>query len=158
MSGVSWGSRQVATVLAAGLVTQIFPVDVPTTVSTVAYPPVGGGLVKRAIQGYIDDIAIESDAVNSGYVEIWDVSGLDRGAAKNANDSVLLTDTYVQANGKLIAIIQIKPAAGAGHPFGSYINMIPFSKGIGIRFVGTGGYVNISPVIEGGFMVQYIAG
>jgi len=157
MSGVSWGERTLSGVAANGVVTQLFPTTIVTTVSTATYPPSGGGLVKRAVNGRIDHITIESDGVNGGYVEIWDVTGLDRGASNNANDSVSLTDAYVDANGKLLATVMIKPAAGAGHPFGSSLGAIPFDKGLAMRYVGSG-VVNVAPVIEGGFMVQYIAG
>lgn len=156
MSGVYWGSREVADVTASGSATQLFPVGVPSTEDTTTYPPASDGKVKRATSGMIDHIDFESDGVNGGVVELWDVEGLDRGGSNNVNNDDLLTDAFLSANGTLIAKIQIKPSAGTGHPFGSTIGKIPFNKGLAVRFVGVAGVVNVAPYIEGGFLVQLV--
>lgn len=153
-----WGARDVGFVGAAGVVTQLFPVGCAAGVSTTTYPPAApGGLVRRACQGRYRKLDITGDGVNSGTVELWDVAGLDRGASNNVNSGgITMTDAYVTANGTLIAKRQIVGTGGTS--FTENDTDIPFSKGLAIRFVAAAGNISVSPDVEGGFMVQTVAG
>jgi hypothetical protein len=157
----AWGTRDVSAVLAGGAATQLFPNDLPACVATAAaYPPVGGGNVRRATEGVLQKIHIMSDGANGGVVELWDVCGLDRTAANNTNDQLLLTDAYLLANGKLIDSVRITGVDTYNYSMSLNLENLQFNKGLAVRFVNAGpaGKMTVSPFVTSGFMVQYVAG
>ena len=157
----SWGARTIAAVASNGNATQLYPTSIPTTVSTTTYPPAGGGLVKRPTEGSLIKLHISTDGTNGGTLEIWDVAGVDRGSSNNTNNSILLTDAWLQANGKLIDSLQITGTSTAGN-YEATLNMehIQFNQGLALRFwnVDIDGVITVAPYINSGFMVQYVAG
>lgn len=162
--GSPWGSRNVGSVASTGDATQLFPVQCAVGASTqTEYPPAApGGFVRTAIDGRIGKLLIESDGLNGGYCEVWDVAGLREGAAGNNNvnndgttTSILLTNAYLAANGTLLATVQVKPDVEGG-PFGYKVENIPFNKGLAVRFVSDDGHVKVSPFIEGGFRRVFV--
>lgn len=162
MSDVAWGTRTIAGVAAAGDATQLFPIGCPAAqmANTIAaYPPAVSGDVRRAIHGHIHIITVASDRVNGGYIELWDVSGLDRGAlaAGNVNNGDFLTDAYLTANGKMIDRVNVLGPSNEASGFNWYVEETPFNRGLALRYVG-GGSVFVSPFIAGGFSRQTIIG
>jgi WD40 repeat protein len=156
----AWGSRDISAVAATGNATQLFPNDTPATVSTAAYPPAGGGLVRRATAGVLQKLHIMSDGVNGGTLEIWDVEGVDRGASNNVNDQLLLTNAFLVANGKLIDTIRITGSSDNNYSIWVGLENLQFNKGLAVRFANAGpaGKVTVSPFVSSGFMVQHVAG
>lgn len=156
----AWGSRTIAAVVATGNATQLFPNDIPTTVATAVYPPVGGGLVRRPTEGVLQKIHIVTDGVNGGTIELWDVSGLDRGASNNTNDQLFLTNAWLVANGKLIDTMKITGTGTENYDLSLNMENLQFNKGLAIRFVNAGpaGSVTVSPFVTSGFMCNYVAG
>jgi hypothetical protein len=156
----AWGTRSISAVASNGNATQLFPNDITATVSTATYPPVGGGNVRRATEGVLQKLHIVSDGVNGGLVELWDVAGLDRGSSNNTNDQLLLSDAYLQANGKLIDTVRITGTGTDNYSVSLNMENLQFNKGLAVRFVNATptGAVQVSPFVTSGFMVQYIAG
>lgn len=156
----AWGTRTIAAVTATGNATQLFPNDITATVSTATYPPVGGGNVRRATEGVLQKIHGTSDGVNGGKLELWDVSGVDRGATNNTNDQLLLTNAYLLANGKLIDTLAVNGVGSENYSMSLNLENLQFNKGLAVRFVNAGpaGSIQVSPFVTSGFMVQYIAG
>ena len=156
----AWGTRTINAVASNGNATQLFPNDIPTTVSTATYPPVGGGNVRRATEGVLQKIHAASDGVNGGILELWDVAGLDRGADNNTNDQLLLTDAYLQANGKLIDSLRITGTGTENYDMSLNLENLQFNKGLAVRFWNStpAGTLKISPFVTSGFMVQHVAG
>lgn len=153
---VYWGSREVSGVAVNGVVTQLFPVGCPHSAMTstaAGWPPAAAGKVRFPVAGRLNRLTVTSDGVNGGYVELWDVGGLEQGAANNINSGGdTLTDAFVTANGTLIARENVQPAVAASAPLTSQFEHIPFNKGLAVRYVGDG-KVYIAPIVEGGFMV-----
>lgn len=156
-----WGSRNVSAVASNGVATQLYPTtggcNTRTNFAdTSTYPPATSGEVRRPIHGRVGRIEVTGDGTNGGLVELWDVAGLDRGASNNVNNdgataSNTLTDAYLTANGTKIGVVNI--TANTVVPFTATFDDIPFNKGLAIRYVdGGGGYVIVSPYVEGGFM------
>lgn len=156
----SWGTRDINAVAAAGDATQLFPNAIPTTVATVVYPPVGGGLVRRATEGVLQKIHIVPDGVNGGVVELWDVAGVDRGASNNTNDQLLLSNAYLVANGTLIDTVRVTGTGTENYDMSLNLENLQFNKGLALRFVNAGpaGKITVTPFVTSGFMVQYVAG
>lgn len=155
MSGSYWGARDVGFVASNGIATQLFPYPTPAAASmavTTTYPPTPGN-VRRPTHGRIISVKVTSDGSNAGYVELWDVAGLDRGASNNVNSGGdTVTDAYLIANGRMIEKAQIQATAGAD--FTTEFTDIPFNNGLAIRFVASAGVVSVAPMIEGGFMLR----
>lgn len=155
----SWGIITVSAVASNGVATQLFPDTVSTGGSTAAaYPPVGGGNVRRATEGYCEKFKIVPDGTNGGIVEVWDVAGLDRGATNNVNDGTSLTDAYLTANGRLIDKFRITGSAEQPYETNFAIHHHRFHNGLAVRFVGGAGSIDVIPFVENGFMIQYVGG
>ncbi len=158
MYGVAWGSRTVAGVASNGVATQLYPVGVPAAGSCAdtsgGWPPAASGLVRRPTAGRASNVHITGDGVNGGYVELWDVGGLDRGASDNVNSGGdTVTNAYLAANGRLLQVINIESSEGQAFAYGSQV--INFDRGLAVRYVGSGS-VYVAPYCEGGFMVQAV--
>lgn len=158
----SWGTINITAVASNGVATQLFPatvaVGVDTTDATGAYPPTGGGLVRRPSEGWFEKITATPDGVNGGLLEIWDCGGLDRGDAENVNTATAISDTYLTANGKLLYKVRITATAEQPYDLSSYLHHVRFNKGLAVRFVAAGGTIAIMPFVENGFSLQYVAG
>lgn len=157
----SWGPRDINAVAAGGVATQLFPNAIPATVATAgAYPPVGGGLVRRATEGILHKLHIVPDGVNGGVLELWDVAGLDRTASNNVNDATSLTNAYLAANGTLMDSLRITGTGTENYDLSLNLENLQFNKGLAVRFVNAGpaGKVTVTPFVSSGFMVQYVAG
>lgn len=154
---VYWGARDVDAVAEDGDATQLFPVGATAGDDTsTTFPPSGGGRVRLPAHGRVGKIEITPDGTNSGYVEIWDVAGLDRGTDNNVNsEGEAIDDTYLQANGTLIQKVLVDATVA---PFTSVVEDVPFNKGLAVRVVLEDGSVSVAPFVEGGFRVIELAG
>lgn len=171
MAGTYWGSRSIGFVASNGALTQLYPNfgsitgTMSDTSNTGTYPPTGGGIVRRPSHGHCVALEITGDGSNAVTVELWDIAGTDRGKTytqdstngTNVNNDVLIPNGKITTlNGILIGTKQI-PGTGGG-TFTERFEAIPFNQGLAVRVVGAAGAASIAPYIDGGFMIQTVAG
>ena len=157
-----WVSRSISAVASNGVATQLFPIGcvagADTTATTGRYPPVGGGFVRRSVNGRTEKLVFTPDGINGGMVEIWDVGGVDRGDTNNVNTQATLTDAYLTANGTLLQKYRVTGSSAQATELTFSIHHLEFNKGLAIRFVSGSGAIDVAPYCEGGFMRIFVAG
>ena len=152
----SWGAVPLTGVAGNGDVTQLFPLWASVGVNPFGTPD-QGDQVRRPSEGFCYKLQIETDGVNGGLLQLYDISGLDIGV--DVSSATVITDAQLDA---AIASGDAKPIYeksfvsahdGAPENYGGF----GFIKGLAARFVGTGS-CKLNLGIRGGFVFTTVAG
>lgn len=132
--GDAWAGLQLDAVTDTGDLTQLFPSYCPAGVNPFA-PHATGAKVRRPGDGILSSVQVQTDGVNGGVIEIWDVSGLD-GRIDVSSDDVI-TDAQLQtliASGyaKLVYNQNFTGTSGATIP--TAVNR-RFARGLAARYI-----------------------
>ncbi len=146
-----WGGLSLPVVTATGNLTQLYPNFAP---AGAALPVPPGGVLRRPQGGRVGQMSIQSDGMNGGVIEVWDISGLDAVADVSSGTTITnaqLVSLKALGKAKLLwsqnfAGTPTIPAAGS-LAFG-------FLRGLAARFVGTTGAMSLNIIAEGGYTLQ----
>lgn len=142
-------------VTSTGNVTQLYP----SWVSAGAVPPGSpSAQIRMPTPCFVRSAQIKTDGANGGYIELWDVNGLDAGA--DVSSLNVITDTQLDALAtaglaKLLWDQNFTATSGASTP-----TMIgkQAMRGLAARFVGAAGQITLNIEVEGGYRKIATAG
>ena len=142
-------------VTSTGNLTQLYP----SWVSAGAVPPGSPSAeIRMPTQGFLRAAQVKTDGSNGGYVEIWDINGLDAGA--DVSSLTVITNAQLvamQAAGlaKCLWNQNFTATSGASTPsiFGKQV-----MRGLAARFVGAAGEITLNLDVEGGYRKIATAG
>jgi len=150
----AWSGIQLNAVASTGLITQIFPTWAPNGQTTLANRT-PGQTVRVPRQGTLYSIQIQTDSVNGGTIEFYDLSGddipVDVSTIPNPTiTNAQLTTLISRGLAKLIYAQDFVANSGAATPSAP---PRPFLRGLAARFVNSGptGYCKLNLVVTGGF-------
>jgi hypothetical protein len=150
----AWSGIQLDAVISTGVVTQIFPTWAPNGQTTLVNRT-PGQTVRVPRQGTLYSVQIQTDTINGGLIELFDLSGDDIPVDVSTFANPTLTDaqlTTLKSRGlaKLIYAQDFVANSGAATPSAP---PRPFLRGLAGRFVNSGpsGYCRLNLVVTGGF-------
>lgn len=121
---------------------------------------VSGTQKRSPISGVLWSAEVQTDGINGGTIELWDLSGEDCGA--NVDTGTTITEAQ-----RVIAASQTPPKArliysqtfaGSGTARLAVNKGTQFNWGLAARFVGVAGSLNLNLDVEGGHKKVWIAG
>lgn len=138
-------------VMADGNVTQLYPASCTAGTSLATATP--SQLVREPTSGELVSIQVQTDGTNAGVIELYDISGIDRGI--NVSSATTITDAELDAaiaagDAKLI-YSQNVAASGLTPPSATYRR---FLKGLAARYVSSG-TCNLNLVCSGGYRKRH---
>lgn len=151
-----WNSGSIAAVAAAGNLTQLYP----STCTAGSGATTQGTEVRRPCDGTLISCQVETDGVNGGKLELWDVDGSDGGADVNTAAAITnaqLTAAIAKGRARLVYEQTFLGTSGAR------LNLaggMPIARGLAARFsnAGVAGTITLSIVSRGLFMKTQICG
>lgn len=144
-----WGGIPLAFVAATGDLTQLYPNFVS---AGDALPVAANGTLRAPGGGRIGQVSVQTDGTNGGYIELWDVNGLDIPA--DVSSLTVITNAQLvalQARGlaKLMWSQNFAALPAAPAPWALAMG---FMRGLAARFVAGAGACNINVIVEGGYV------
>ena len=150
-----WGAIPLNYVAATGNLTQLYPNWITGTGSALPISP--GGTLLAPKGGRIGQISIKTDGTNGGYVELWDLTGLD--VPVDVSSLTTITNTnlvYLQGLNKAKLMWSQNFAASPADPAPWSLAM-GFMRGLAARFVGNAGSCALNIIAEGGYDLRLVA-
>jgi len=154
-----WGGMTVTAVAAAGNLTQLYPNYAPVGA---ALPAAAGAIIRKPTQGFIHEMNINSDEVNGGSLELWDLSGFDAGADVSSGTTITNAQlTAMQALGRAKLLFVHNFVSDPKGPTPAFRVGSGFQQGLAARYIGGAAGVDtiqLSLTVEGGFYLCSTAG
>lgn len=149
-----WSGLPLTAVVATGDLTQLYPTWFPAGVLKATATP--GQQIRKPTSGVLKGINVQTDGINGGIIEIWDVSGEDIGA--NVSTATAITNAQLvalQAEGRAKLIFSKDFTANVG-PFDT--TRVNFMHGLAARYVNAAGTCKLNLGVEGGAYLTSTAG
>jgi hypothetical protein len=145
----AWGPISLTAVTATGNVTQLYPAFCTAGTGSGTL----GTLKRGPCEGVLLNLQVETDGINGGKLEVWDVNGNDGG--DDVDTAVVITNAHLAAlvsAGKARKIYEQNFVGSAGARL-AIAHGTPFVKGLAARFSNDGptGTCSTNIIADGGF-------
>lgn len=152
-----WAGISLAGGAATGNLKQLYPTWAPVGV---APPGTAGQLLRKPSSGNLGSAQVQTDNLNGGVIELWDINGADSGANVSSLDVITnaqLVALQALGRAKLIWSQNFTASSGA---VTAYTIGKEFLHGLAARYVQTnpGATCSLNLNIQGGFVLNSTAG
>jgi hypothetical protein len=149
-----WANLSLSAVTSTGNLTQLYPAS--CTAGTGANTM--GNEKRGPCEGILVNAQVETDGIDGGLIELWDVNGADAGA--DVDTATVITNAQLAAMvaaGKARIMYAQNFSGGSGSRL-AIAHGVTFAHGLAGRFVAAAGSCSLNLIVSGGCRKTQITG